>query len=49
MAYCWMYRDGKLRVLREKLPTGTIIVKPPKALPTGRVRPRVVVRSAFGS
>ena len=30
-----MYRDGKLPVPAEKLPTGTIIVKPPKAAPTG--------------
>ncbi len=30
-----MYRDGKLPVPVEKLPTGTIIVKPPKAAPTG--------------
>ena len=30
-----MYRDGKLPVPAEQLPTGTIIVKPPKAEPTG--------------
>ena len=30
-----MYRDGKLPVPAEQLPTGTIIVKPPKEGPTG--------------
>ena len=30
-----MYRDGKLPVPAEQLPTGTIIVKPPKEDPTG--------------
>lgn len=30
-----MYRDGKLPVPAERLPTGTIILKPPKDLPTG--------------
>ena len=30
-----MYRDGKLPVPAEKLPTGTISVKPPKVAPTG--------------
>ena len=30
-----MFRDGKLPVPAEQLPTGTIIVKPPKAEPTG--------------
>ena len=30
-----MYRDGKLPVPAEKLPTGTIILKPPKAASTG--------------
>jgi predicted site-specific integrase-resolvase len=30
-----MYRDGKLPVPAEQLPTGTIIVKPPKQEPTG--------------
>ncbi len=30
-----MYRDGKLPVPVEQLPTGTIIVKPPKEEPTG--------------
>ena len=30
-----MYRDGKLPVPAEQLPTGTIIVKPPKEEPTG--------------
>ena len=30
-----MYRDGKLPVPAEQLPTGTIIVKPPKGEPTG--------------
>ncbi len=30
-----MYRDGKLPVPTEQLPTGTIIVKPPKVEPTG--------------
>ena len=30
-----MYRDGKLPVPAEQLPTGTIILKPPKEEPTG--------------
>ena len=30
-----MFRDGKLPVPAEQLPTGTIIVNPPKAEPTG--------------
>lgn len=30
-----MFRDGKLPVPAEQLPTGTIIVKPPKEQPTG--------------
>ena len=30
-----MYRDGKLPVPAEQLPTGTIIVKPPKEEPSG--------------
>ena len=30
-----MYRDGKLPVPVEQLPTGTIIVKPPREEPTG--------------
>ena len=32
-----MYRDGKLPVPAEELPTGTIIVKPRKEEPTGVV------------
>ena len=30
-----MYRDGKLPVPAEQLPTGTILLKPPKEEPTG--------------
>ena len=30
-----MYHDGKLPVPAEQMPTGTIILKPPKEEPTG--------------
>ena len=48
-----IYRDGKLPVPAEKLPTGRISVKSPKAAPTGvavyaRMSRRISIRTAMG-